>query len=172
MKPLLILALSLSPLLASDLEFAKEGDTDLRKRLAKIEGAPAIPINLENWINSDALKLSELKGKIVVLDFWATWCGPCIASIPHNNEMAKKYANDVVFIGICHPRGSEKLAQTVKDKKIEYPVGIDTGSKAINAYKANGFPDYYIIGRDGKVAIADCSNSKVDQVIQKLIASK
>ena len=66
MKTLLILALSLTPLLATDLEFAREGDAELRKRLAKIEGAPAIPIELTNWINSDALKLSDEEYQAIV----------------------------------------------------------------------------------------------------------
>lgn len=170
MKYILILALTLSSLHAADLDFAKEGDAKTRARLAKIENSPAIPIELSDWINSDALTLADLKGKIVVLDFWATWCGPCIASIPHNNEIAKKYAKDVVFIGVCHPRGSESMAKMVKDKKIEYPVAIDKSGAAIKAYQVNGFPDYYIIGRDGKVAIADCANGKVEQVLEKLIA--
>ncbi len=51
MKTLLILALSFAPLLAADLDFAKEGDAKLRKRLSKVEGAPAIPIDLADWLN-------------------------------------------------------------------------------------------------------------------------
>src|SRR5436309_2703130 len=76
-----------------------------RDKLETMQGKPAPALVLKGWINSKPLTAADLKGKIVVLDFWATWCGPCIASIPHNNELAKKFADKaVVFIGICAPR--------------------------------------------------------------------
>jgi cytochrome c biogenesis protein CcmG, thiol:disulfide interchange protein DsbE len=168
----LLFSLSLGSLHALDLSFAEEGDAPSRERLAEIQGAPAIPISLDNWINSEPLELEKLKGKIVVLDFWATWCGPCIAGIPKLNAMAEKYAADVVFIGICHPRGAEKMADTVTAKGIAYPVAVDTDSEAIMAYKVNGFPDYHIIDREGKVVLADCANAKVEEVIQKLLEAE
>ena len=50
-----------------------EGDADRRNRLAKIQGKPAPPLEIEKWVGSKPLKLSDLKGKVVMLDFWGTW---------------------------------------------------------------------------------------------------
>lgn len=162
---------STSALLAADLSFAFEGDAAKRERLAELQGTATPPaLHLKDWQNSEALKLGDLKGKIVVLDFWATWCGPCIRSIPHNNELAEKYKDDVVIIAICAPKGGEKMKAMVKDKGIEYPVAIDVDAQTKNAYGANGYPDYYIIDRDGSLVVADCQNSKVEDVLKVLLA--
>lgn len=155
---------------AEDLSFAYEGNEVKRKRLEKLQDSEKPPaLQLSEWINSEKLSLEGLKGKIVVLDFWATWCGPCIKSIPHNNQIHEKYKDQVVIIGVCHPRGSEKMAETVKQKGIKYPVAIDTAGKTIADYKVNGYPDYYVIDQEGKLVVADCANGKLDEVLEKLL---
>ena len=120
-------------------------------------------------MKSEALTLEKLKGKIVILDFWATWCGPCIRSIPKNNKLVEKYGDKVVMIGICHPRGSEKMAAVVKKHGIKYPVAMDPDEGTDKAYVVNGYPDYYVIDQNGKLVVADCANDQVEAVIEKLL---
>ncbi|NIP98163.1 MAG: TlpA family protein disulfide reductase, partial [Akkermansiaceae bacterium] len=149
MSALLLLGGLALPLSADDFNFAFEGDQAQRARLAALQDSREPPgLQLSDWINSEAVQLDDLRGKIVVLDFWATWCGPCIAGIPKNNEIHEKFGEDVVLIGVCHPRGAEKMARMVKDKGIKYPVAIDKDRKTIEAYRVNGYPDYYIFNRD------------------------
>ena len=151
-------------------EPALEG-SNVRNALNALQGKPAPELKLNGWINSKALNLKQLKGKIVVLDFWATWCGPCIASIPHTNELMEKYGKKgVVIIGVCAQRGAEKMAATVKQHDIKYPVAEDTGTTA--AYKANSYPDYYIIDRDGVLRWADIANRDVEKAIKILLKEK
>ena len=91
---------------------------------------------------------------------------------PYNNALAEKYADqDVVVIGVCAARGSEKLEATVTKYDIQYPVAIDNGT-TVKAYRVNGYPDYHIIDRSGKVIIADCKNKSVAAAIEMLLAEE
>src|SRR5207245_10648264 len=82
---------------------------------AALEGKPMPSLDVTNWINGE-VKPADLKGKVVVVDFYATWCGPCMAAIPHNNEMLKKYqSKGLVIIGVCtNKRGQETFAANAR----------------------------------------------------------
>ena len=146
-------------------------NSKVRELLNEMQGKPAPKLALKGWINSKPLTLENLKGKIIVLDFWATWCGPCLAAIPHTNEMMEHYADKgVVFIGVCAQRGAEKMADTVKQRGIKYPVATDAGTNA--TYKANSYPDYYIIDHNGVLRWADIANRDVGKAVKILLKEK
>ena len=112
-----------------------------------------------------------LEGKVVLLDFWATWCRPCIRSIPKLNELQAKYGKDgLVIIGVCHPRGGDRMADVVANMGIEYTVCLDGDGTLNRRYGVNGYPDYHLIGRDGKLVIADCANAAVEEAIKYMLA--
>jgi thiol-disulfide isomerase/thioredoxin len=157
-----------------------EGDGRRRGAVARFDQCPPAPSlgAFSKWTPAGeavgkATSLEELKGSIVVLDFWATWCGPCIASIPKNNALAKKYADKgVVLLGVCHPEGGEKMLEMVRSKGIEYTVLLDTRGEAIANYVVDSYPDYYVIDRDGHLRGADIGNGSVEAAIEALLAEE
>ena len=127
-------------------------------------------LNLTDWINGQ-VKAEDIKGKVVIVDFYATWCGPCMAAIPHNNELLKKYkGKGLVIIGVCTSnRGQEKMGQTVKERGIEYPTARDAELKSQNAWAVQYYPTYAIIDRKGIVRVIGLQPEHVEEVVKKLL---
>lgn len=152
-----------------------EGDATSRSRLAKLEEQKANPpaLQLENWHNSEALSLDQLKGKVVVLDFWATFSPSCLKAIKLHNELIDNYGPDgLVFIGVTATLGSEALKPVIDKHGIRYPVAVDIDNQTNIAYSTNGFPDYYLIDKAGNLRIADCSNAMLEDAIVALLSEQ
>jgi thiol-disulfide isomerase/thioredoxin len=125
---------------------------------AKI-GDPAAPLKITEWVKGGPVDLSK-RDKIYVVEFWATWCGPCRTSIPHLTELQKKFASkDVVFVGISAEKPSvvKPFVEKMGDR-MDYVVACDderqTNSGYMEAYGRNGIPSAFIVDRQGKVAWA------------------
>lgn len=106
------------------------------------------------------VELSALKNKVVVLDFWATWCGPCKASFPAMQEMVEKYRNDnnVVFLfidtweRIDNQKEKELVVNKfINDHKYDFRVLFDHESKIVVSYGVSGIPTKIIIGKNGNI---------------------
>lgn len=104
-----------------------------------------------NWSGKEPPTLASLKGKVVVVEFWATWCGPCVAGIPHLNELHEKHAKDgLVILSLTDQAKKDYIEEFLKPRNVRYTVGI--GSDAISAYGVQGIPHAFVIGRDGLIA--------------------
>src|SRR6185503_14723652 len=93
-----------------------------------------------------------LRGKVVVLEFWATWCGPCLAAIPHMNELADQFkGKPVQFIAIT---AEEKpvVKEFLSKREIHSWVGLDTNSAMNQAYGVGGIPLTVVLDQEGKIA--------------------
>jgi thiol-disulfide isomerase/thioredoxin len=114
---------------------------------ANLIGAMALPIQIDEWITPHP---PDLDGRVYVLEFWATWCPPCVQSIPHMIELTGKYKNNAVsFIALSVDKSSEPVKKVVKARGINYYVGMDNG--LAEKYSVRGIPAAFIIGRSGQV---------------------
>lgn len=100
--------------------------------------------------------LSSLRGKWVVLDFWATWCGPCIASMPHLKEYYQKYAGKFEIVGIANQSEEAAWENMVKDMELPWinvinPQNSTKEKDLTNVYGIEGFPTYIILNKEGKI---------------------
>jgi len=138
--------------------------------LKGLEGKPAPDLDLESWIG-DSVDLKAQRGKVVVIDFWATWCGPCMAAIPENVELVSKHKDDgLVFVGVHDANsGFDRAPQVVKEKKINYPVAKDKGGKSTKNFNLQFWPTYVVIDREGVVRAAGLIPSNVSKVVEMLL---
>jgi thiol-disulfide isomerase/thioredoxin len=114
-------------------------------------GKPAPAFKIKSLEGKD-VALADYKGKVVLLDFWATWCGPCRMSLPHIQEIYESHKKDGL-IGYAVDLAEEKplVEKFVTTAKMTIPVLLDTEGKTGEAYSADAIPETVLIGKDGKI---------------------
>ena len=121
------------------------------------------------WLNSEPLKIADQKGKIVIIEFWATWCPPCRRSIPRLIELYKKYKDKGVVLMAFTDEAKETAEPFAKKMNMTYPIG--TGSSLGNEYGVEGIPHAIIVGTDGKIAWSgNPLNEKFEKAVEELAA--
>jgi thiol-disulfide isomerase/thioredoxin len=138
-------------------------ETPTVKALGIGDTAPAISI--DHWVKGGAIDGFE-DGQVYVMEFWATWCGPCITSMPHLSGLQEEYGDDVKIIGVSSEEELEivtgflaeinKRDDTLNDNRMRYTVAVDpdrsTSDAFMKAAGQNGIPTAFIIDANGKVA--------------------
>ncbi|QQE12365.1 TlpA family protein disulfide reductase [Planctomycetota bacterium] len=147
-----------------------KGDEAERKQYASMVGKLAPGIRLNKWHNTNGntrLRLEDLKGKIVLVDFWGAGFPYCIKTIPRKNELMEKYKDQgLVILGVCVSDKGEKMVQVMKDHDIQYPIAWDEHGTVFKAYKSTHYPAYFIIGRDGNILAAGVNDLKIEDAIK------
>lgn len=110
----------------------------------------------------------NMKGKVVVVDFWATWCGPCKALIPEMNKWAKKFEKDVVFIGISD-EAKETVTKFQQGTPMNYPQALDSQKRMSKALGVEGIPHVMVISPDGIVRWQGFPGSSEDPLTEEKI---
>lgn len=170
---LLVLALfsraSLAGEFPRDWTFDDDDDQTFAAHQA-IVGKPMPALDVSNWINGE-IKPADMKGKVIVIDFFATWCGPCIAHFPQYNELFAKYKDKgVVVMAVCTTEeGQDELEKLAKDKDIKFPTAKDPKLAAKQAWAVSYYPTYAVIDRTGKVRALGVQPSYVEKVVEAVL---
>jgi thiol-disulfide isomerase/thioredoxin len=143
-------------------------DVSLSTSMPKI-GEVAPEISAKEWINSKIpLTLADLRGKVVVVDFWATWCGSCIEGIPHLNELQRKYSSKNFQLLSLVEEGHQTMDSFLTKRHIEYPIGLESSS--LDEYGITGIPDAFVIDQTGKIIWSgDPASPEMDKIIAKAL---
>lgn len=148
------------PVFAADaFRFQAGGDLKRVRRFMRrspehtaLEGRPASDFTLQTLADAKPVRLSDLKGSVVLLDFWATWCGPCRGWLPIVAKAQRDYAAKGLKVFAVNERESEtKVRDYLAKQKLDVPVLMDPSGAVGTQYRANSIPLTVIVGRDGNV---------------------
>jgi thiol-disulfide isomerase/thioredoxin len=140
-------------------------------------GDPAAPLSIQEWIQGGPIDVKDGKA-VYVVEFWATWCGPCRVSIPHLSALQKKLKDKgVVVVGI-----SDESPATVKPfvqkmgATMDYAVASDksaeTAAAYMGAYGQNSIPTAFVVGKDGQVLWVGHPMGGLDRALDNILAGK
>jgi len=127
-------------------------------------------------LDGRTVDLAALQGKVVLVDFWATWCGPCRQELPHVLSAYEKWhENGFEVIGISLDEDKEALLNFLEAKKMPWPQQFDgKGWKndLARQYSINGIPATFLVGKDGKVASCNLRGEKLAEKVAELLTTK
>ena len=122
------------------------------------------------------ITLSELRGQVVIINFWASWCPPCREEAAYLEATWRKYRDqDVVFIGIDYVDTETEALAYIKEFDITYLNGADLGTRISQAYRMDGVPETYYVAKNGELRgmkIGPLSPPELDEKIEALLAER
>ena len=137
-RGLLLLALAFGPALATSIDQLRPG-------------APAPPFQLTSS-SGKSLSLTDLKGRIVLVNFWASWCGPCRKEMPLLEQLNRQYrSKGVTLVGVDVEPDSAAAIDWLKVTPVSFPILFDVDSRVSKLYQVEGMPNTVILDRQGKV---------------------
>jgi thiol-disulfide isomerase/thioredoxin len=145
------------------------------------ESANAPELATGDWINSEPLKLNDLRGRVVLIEFWTFGCYNCRNTLPFVKSWDDRYrAKGLTVIGVHSPefdeeRKVENLRRQVSSLGIHYPVVTDNDYQTWNAYKVEAWPTVFLLDKQGRIRwmrVGEGDYDEAERLIQKLLAEK
>jgi thiol-disulfide isomerase/thioredoxin len=140
-------------------------------RYEKFLNQPA-PDAVTTTLDGRKWALQDQKGKVILIDFWATWCGPCVASIPRMKKTFDRYRSnpDFLMVGVSLDDDAGKVQKFVGDNKIGwlqlFEKGVGRNNRFARAFSINAIPSVWLIDRNNRVVAVDMASE--EKIIQKI----
>lgn len=138
-------------------------------------GAPAPDFSVDSVNGKGKFALAKVKGKVVVVDFWATWCGPCKKSFPKLQDLYTKYnASGLEVVGVSEDEENSGLKEFGSSHGAKFPLGWDTGKSIANQWQPKSMPTTFVVDRNGIVRFAhlgyhDGDEAEIEKEVKSLL---
>ena len=159
----------------------EEKTAQTQPTLAEAQRAAPNFVGISNWLNSGPLSIADLRGKVVLVDFWTYGCINCTRTLPHVTRLYDTYQDrGLVVVGIHTPefpfeKVTSNVQTAIKRHDIKYPVAQDNDYATWNAYHNQYWPAQYIIDRNGTIVFEHAGEGQYEEIertIQKLLNDK
>ena len=138
-------------------------------------GAPGPAFKIDSVNGQGKIDLAALKGKVVIVDFWATWCEPCKKSFPKLQDLSTKYkASGLEIVGISEDEDNKGIADFGKTYGAKFPLGWDNGKAVADKWKPPNMPSSYIVDKTGVVRFVhmgyhDGEENEIEKEVKSLL---
>jgi thiol-disulfide isomerase/thioredoxin len=146
------------------------GDASLPSQLAEARAMAPNFVGISKWFNSDPLSISDLRGKVVLVDFWTYGCYNCVNTLPYVTKLYETYKDKgLVVVGIHTPefpfeRSAGNVQAALKRHGITYPVAQDNDSATWNAWRNQYWPAQYIVDQRGNIVFSHDGEGQYDEI--------
>jgi peroxiredoxin len=159
----------------SILENIKQQEAGKKIQRTLVEGARFPDFN-EKDLSGNPLSVANYKGKVVLIDFWATWCAPCVGEMPTVvKAYEKNHDKGFEIIGISLDQDESRLKNFIKDKNMPWPQFFDGkgwGNKLAQQYGVQSIPATFLLDREGKIIGRDLRGESLDMMLQKVLVKE
>lgn len=146
----------------------------MRQNQVQPTSGPAPDFTLTT-LDGEQIRLADLKGQVVVVNFWASWCGPCRDEAPVLQDAWEKYQDQgVVFLGIAWTDTERGARAYLEEFGVTYPNGLDLGTKISEYYHIQGIPETFIINRKGEITdffMVQLSEQRLTETLERVLAT-
>lgn len=137
---------------------------------APVVGAPAPDFSLKT-VDGESIRLSELRGKVVAVNFWATWCAPCRLEMPDLQARAEQFPDRLVVLGVNFAETAEEVAAFREEVGVDFPLLLDPEADVQRLYRVLGYPTTFFVDEQGTIRfqhIGLMSGGQLDEYLQKM----
>ena len=149
-------------------------DNTVAKSFTRGEQTMATDFTLERLNGDGSLRLSSLRGKVVVINFWAAWCDPCKSEAPRFQAAYERYRDRVEFVGVDTADFSGDARAVLDRYEVDYPNVRDPSSKVLKAYGGLPIPRTFVVAPSGRVTgyiFGEAREEELDSAIRKALAA-
>lgn len=138
---------------------------------APVEGSPAPEFSLQN-LDGETVALADYRGEVVLLNFWATWCGPCRLEMPVLQDYHSRFSGQgLTVLGVNFDEPREDVAAFQRELNLTFPLLLDPGGAVQDLYRIRGYPSTFVVDRDGMIStvhIGVLAESQVQEYLQQV----